>query len=217
MEHFINNDVIYRPLRKSDYNEIKQIINKSFGLHKYFNNSKVLKTVLKVYLQSCLAEKTFSSIAEKDNKVVGVIFGNTKSDYKIFKHIKPILLSSWYSFVLNVQATIKGDNIDDFKSMLITYSKLLSSSNRKFDGVLTLFAVTEESRGLGVGKKLLCYLRDYLKSTNTHEIYLYTDSSCNVGFYDSQGFSRIGTQGITIISQNKAVEMNVYLYEYTIQ
>lgn len=208
------NEVIYRPLRKSDHDEIKEIINSSFGLHKYFNNPKVLKTVLKVYLQSCLAEKTFSTIAEKDNKVIGVIFGNAKSDYKILKHIRPILLTRWYSIVLNVKAMIRGENISYFKRMLITYSKLLSSSNRTFDGVLTLFAVTKESQGLGVGKKLLYNLRDYLKSTNTHKIYLYTDSSCNVGFYDTQGFCRIGTQEINITSQSKAVEMDVYLYEY---
>lgn len=213
----MNNNVIYRPIRRSDYNEIKEIINDSFGLHKYFNNTKILKTVLKVYLQSCLAEKTFSCIAEKDNEVIGVIFGNAKSDYSTIRHLKPITLTGWYSLVLNIQAIIRGENIGEFKSMLITYSNLLTRSNRTFDGVLTLFAVTEESRGLGVGKKLLYYLRDYLKSTNTHGIYLFTDSSCNVGFYDSQGFSRIGTQEITITSQNKAVEMDVYLYEYTLQ
>lgn len=38
-------DIIYRPVNKSNYNEIKEIINERIGLHKYFNNPKVLRKV----------------------------------------------------------------------------------------------------------------------------------------------------------------------------
>nr|WP_246566699.1 GNAT family N-acetyltransferase [Tissierella simiarum] len=59
---------------------------------------------------------------------------------------------------------------------------------------LTLFAVIEECRGLGVGKTLISYLDEYLKEHNTHNIYLYTDSACNYGFYDNHGFVQLGEE-----------------------
>lgn len=209
-------EVIYKQIKKCDYKEIEAIINESFGLYKYFNNPKVLKTVLKVYLQSCLAEETFSCVAEKDNKVIGVILGNAKSDYSLLKHLKPIVMMGWYSLVMAVQAISTKESISDYKRMHKIYHELLVSSGKEFDGVLTLFAVTENSRGLGVGKKLVANLREYLKSTKTNEIYLYTDSSCNVGFYDSQGFKRIGTKDMQITKEDEQVNMDVYLYGYTV-
>ncbi|HBF65212.1 MAG TPA: hypothetical protein DDW34_05055 [Clostridium sp.] len=49
--------------------------------------------------------------------------------------------------------------------MLKVYHELLTNCGKNFDGILTLFAVTESSRGFGVGKKLVTKLCDYLKST----------------------------------------------------
>ncbi|HBF65213.1 MAG TPA: hypothetical protein DDW34_05060 [Clostridium sp.] len=83
-------EIIYREIKNCDYTEIQEIINESFRLYKYIDNPTVLKTFLKVYLQSCLSEKTFSCVAEKDKKVIGVILGNAKSDYSKLKHLKPI-------------------------------------------------------------------------------------------------------------------------------
>lgn len=208
--------ITYREIKKSDYEEIKAIINESFGLHKYIENPRVLKTALEIYLQSCLAEATFSCVAERDKQVIGIILGNAKNDYSLLKHLKPILLTGWYSLVIAVQTIGAKESISDYQNMQKIYHELLVSSGKKFDGVLTLFAVTESSRGLGVGKKLVANLREYLKSTNTNEIYLYTDSSCNVGFYDNQGFKRIGTQNMQITKEHEQVNMDVYLYQYIV-
>lgn len=210
-------EIIYRKLKKGDYNEVETIINESFELYKYIDNPKILNTVLKIYLQSCLAEKTFSCVAEKDEKVIGVILGNAKNDYNILKHLKPIFMMSWYSLVMAVQSIGAKEATSDYKRMHKIYHELSANCGKKFDGVLTLFAITDNSRGFGVGKHLLASLCEYLKETDTKNIYLYTDSSCNVGFYDSQGFIRIGTKNMEITKENKKTNIDVYLYEYTVK
>lgn len=143
-------EIIYREIKNSDYTEIQEIINESFGLYKYIDNPKVLNTFLKKYLQSCLAEKTFSCIAERDKKIIGVILGNSKSDYAIFKHVKPILMTGWYSLVMELQNISTKEKTEDYKRMHKLYNELLTNSKKEFEGVLTLFAVIEGSRGLGV-------------------------------------------------------------------
>jgi len=63
---------------------------------------------------------------------------------------------------------------------------------------------------------LLSNLCDYLKANSTKNIYLYTDSTCNYGFYDSQGFKRIDEKLITITCENKPISINVFLYGYKV-
>jgi len=185
------NEIIYREIKKDDYETVKSIINESFGLYRYIDNEKVLKNLLKLYLQSCLAEKTFSCVAEKD-----------------------VVL---YNSITTLKAIQYKSNISDYRNMHHIYHKLLAGREAEFDGVLTLFAVTEDCRGLGVGKKLLSNLCDYLRNHNTKHIYLYTDSTCNYGFYDSQGFERLAEKSFETTCESKLVTMNVFLYGYKVE
>lgn len=210
-------NVIYREIKKSDYGAIEAIINNSFGLYKYINDPKVLKSLLKMYLQSCLAEKTFSCIAEKDGKVVGVILGQAKSDYKYLSHLNHIFSVGFHSAAMTLKSTLYQCSTSDYKKVHEIYHKLISGKEKEFDGVLTLFAVTQDCRGLGVGKKLLFNFFEYLKKNNSTHIYLYTDSSCNYGFYDSQGFVRLDEETVQITSEHKANTLDVFLYDYTLK
>ncbi|MEG0692876.1 MAG: GNAT family N-acetyltransferase [Oscillospiraceae bacterium] len=210
-------EIIYRKLKKEDYNEVEEIINQSFGLYHYVDNPKMLNMLLKSYLQSCLAEKTFDCVAQKDGKVVGVILGNSKSDYKIFSHFKPTLAMIYYGILMNFQSLKCKEKADDYKNLHKIYAEFLKNRKNQFDGVLTLFAVSEDCRGLGVGKNLLSLLVEYLKKNNTTNIYLFTDTTCNYGFYDSQGFKRIDEKQLTITCSHKPMDIGVFLYGYKIK
>lgn len=208
------NNITYRKIRRADYEQIQEIINQSFGLYKYVEHPKVLKSLLQLYLQSCLAEQTCSCVAVKDGKVIGVIMGQAKSEYSFFTHLVPILGVVFYTLKTNVLARIYKCSTKDYKKIHEIYHKFLLGRKEEFDGVLTLFAVTEESRGLGIGKTLLHHLMKYLKKNNTHNIYLYTDSSCNYGFYERQGFVRLCEESMAITREKKQTTLDVYLYGY---
>lgn len=208
------NNITYRKIRRADYEQIQEIINQSFVLYKYVEHPKVLKSLLQLYLQSCLAEQTFNCVAEKDGKVIGVIMGQAKSEYRFSAHLVPILATVFYTLKTNVLAYIYKCSTQDYKGIHEIYDKFLLGRKQEFDGVLTLFAVSEESRGLGVGKTLLHHLLKHLKKKNTHNIYLFTDSSCNYGFYERQGFERLCEERMSITSEKKRATLDVYLYGY---
>lgn len=211
------NEIRYRKIKKEDYKAVQSMINHSFGLYKYINNEKVLNTLLKVYLQSCLAEKTFSCVAEKDGEVVGIILGQAKRDYKLLPHLPNILAMAYFNIVMSLQAVWYKEKVKDYKNMHQIYHELLKDRKNEFDGVLTLFAITENCRGFGVGKKLLSKLNAYLKEKGTNQIYLFTDSTCNYGFYDSQGFERVEERDLEVTSEHKRKKLNVFLYKYKIK
>lgn len=51
--------------------------------------------------------------------------------------------------------------------------QLLKKNNLNYDGVLSLFAVSDKSQGMGIGKDLLNQVKTYWKKTNTNHIYLF--------------------------------------------
>ena len=73
-------EFIYRRLKKSDYNEVQNLISDAFGLHDYVEDEKMLEKVKKIYLCSCLSEQKFSRVAVHKGKIVGIIMGASKND-----------------------------------------------------------------------------------------------------------------------------------------
>lgn len=205
------NTVVYRPLEKCDYPEIKKLIGEAFGIETYVKDKNQLDKVLNIYLQECITSSTYSNVAIKDNKVIGLILGSVDGQRKISK------LHNRISYLTNMVKIIfaaigKKGNLSEFSKLTDAYKELIKGRENLFQGCVQLFIVSKESRGLGIGKTLLGELFKYMKSYNVEKLYLYTDSNCNYGFYDSQGFTRLGERDIYF--DNGAMRLDVYLYGY---
>lgn len=207
--------IIYRPLQKRDAPAAELLINESFGLYLYVTDKKTLSHMTHAYLQSCLAEQTYCQVAEKDDQVVGVIMGKADKYYRISTHLFPMCAVLWQSMCMNVQAHRSGANTADYKIMHKIYHELLTGRKNNYDGVLTLFAVDSACRGYGVGKELLHRLEQYLYNCQVRCVYLYTDSTCNIGFYDHLGFSCVDKRDMTVTRSGEADSLQVFLYEKT--
>lgn len=210
-------NIQYRSIEKKDYSTICYILSDSFGLKRYVNNSKVLNVFQKQYLYSCLTEATYTCVAIKNGIVIGVLMANSKKKYSVLSHVSNSIAMMYYSILLWLFAIIYHQKLEDYRKIHTVYATFLKDRKHQFDGVLTLFAVTESCQGLGVGKQLVFNLNKYLKENNAKNIYLFTDSSCNYGFYDSQGFIRIDEKNIVITCHQKPMNMTVFLYQYNIE
>ncbi len=207
-------DIIYRKINKKDFEYIKHMMNKNFYLYEYIEDERVLQTFLNSYLYSCLAEKTFSMVAEKDGKAVGVILGNSKKQYKLYKTILNNIKLFYYTLLTAIKAKVYKTDIKQYRGMMQIYKELMKKANKDFDGVLTLFVVSEECQGLGIGKKLLSYFFEYEKQNDVKNIYVYTDSKCNYKFYDSQGFIKLNKGTFNVKTINNHFDLDIFLYEY---
>lgn len=206
----------YRPIERKDYAVIGEIINEAFGLYRYVTDPNSLKSIKQQYVYSCLSEATYTCVAEQDGEVVGVIMGNAKSNYKLFRHLPVICGTAWYGLKLILFGRKCQASVRDYKNLHRVYHTFSQKHKGEFDGVLTLFAVREICRGFGVGKKLLNGLLQYLRNQGTRRIYLYTDNTCNTGFYEHQGFERLEEQPLAMIRDGKSFELNVFLYGYSL-
>lgn len=206
----------YRPLEKRDYAAVCEILNQAFGLHRYVTDPKTLTNLKCQYIYSCLSEATYACVAEQNGEIAGVIMGNAKSDYRMFRHLPAVCSTAWYDFKLMFFVRKYQTGIQGYKNIHEVYHAFSRKHKGEFDGVLTLFAVKESCRGFGVGKKLLTGLLQYLRHQGTRRIYLYTDSTCNTGFYEHQGFKRIEKQPLDMIRDGKPFKLDVFLYGYSL-
>lgn len=206
--------ITYRPIEERDYLSVGEIINQAFGLYRYVADEKVLKCFKQQYVYSCLSEATYTLVAEQNDKVIGVIMGNAKSDYTVLAHLKYILFTFGYGIKMKYHGRKSKVGIEDYKRLHEIYHNFSRKHKGEFDGVLTLFAVNEKCRGLGVGKTLLAGLLEYLKKQDVKHIYLYTDTTCNYGFYEYQGFERLEEQSIVLTKDGHSFDMDVFLYGY---
>ena len=79
--------IIYRDINKKDYEDIKKLICETFGFDKFIKNEDLLDITTALYLQECIEDSSFSKIAEKDNKVIGMILGKSNNDKLIVPEI----------------------------------------------------------------------------------------------------------------------------------
>ncbi|MEG0615866.1 MAG: GNAT family N-acetyltransferase [Oscillospiraceae bacterium] len=179
--------VNFREFRRSDAAFLENIIRKTWNYDK-FCTPKVAKQMARVFLASCLTEQTFTKVALIGEKPVGIIMAKNivlhkkslPSLFNLAKAILPLTLSKDGRQTTNF-----------FKQINFIDNELLSSSGKKFDGEITFFAIGKECQGLGIGKNLFDFAREYLSNSGAKNFFLYTDSSCNFGFYEHQGMARL--------------------------
>lgn len=207
-------EVIYRSLEQKDYEDVKFLIDDAFGFSKFIKDLKFLDSMLNLYLHSCILDSSFANVAEKNGEVIGIILGNADMDTNRLKKFHNVL-SSINSICRLIFARKENKKaIKAFLEIDKAYKEIIKGKKADFQGALELFIVSQKSRGFGVGKNLLNHLLDYMKNMKVDSFYLYTDDRCNYGFYDSQGFTRIGEKNICFEHFN--MSLDVFLYSYTL-
>ncbi|MEC0092673.1 GNAT family N-acetyltransferase [Paenibacillus macquariensis] len=205
-------NVTYRKLTKKDYERVKELICDAFRFGEFIEDKKFLDSILNIYLHSCILDSSFSKVAEKDNKVIGVILGSAKKDKNRLSKSHSILVTASAFFKLMISSKENKKLFKEFLKIQDIYKEIIQGKQDSLQGCVHLFIISKESRGLGVGKTLINYLSNYMQSMEVESMYLYTDTRCNYGFYDSQNFKRLNEKEIYLDSIQE--KLNIFLYGY---
>lgn len=203
-------EVIYREIMKDDYDRIKELIDEAFGIHDLIQDKKFLDVILNLYLQSCILSSSFSEVAVKNNRVIGIILGKAQKDKHRLANAHNLLTLANTLFKVVTANKENRKAAKELTKVQNTYKEIIQGKEDDFQGYIELFIVSGESRGLGVGKTLMHHLSYYMRSMDVNSIYVYTDTRCNYGFYESQNFKRLNEKEIFLDSvQNKLL---IFLY-----
>ncbi|MCL2370546.1 MAG: GNAT family N-acetyltransferase [Firmicutes bacterium] len=209
-------NVIIREIMQSDIHVIKSLIIDAFGdgwnLRRYNQDSSFFQAAMEVYLSIFLSSATFGKVAVLNEKVIGAIICGVKNDTKRLIHLQGDMASNALALLTAAEAERK-DFSEHLSNSFQAIGQLLEGTSGH-DGSLDFIAVTKEARGLKIGKLLWDEAVKYFKSKKCKSIYLISDSACNVGFYDHNGFDKIDKTEARYNYSNGKKKFDIFLYEY---
>jgi len=209
-------NIIIREITENDISVIKPLIIEAFGegwnLGRYNHDTDFFNAVMEVYLSIFLGGCTFARAAVLDNQFVGAILCGAKNDTKKFTHLLGDMASNALA-LLTGSDNERRDFVEHLSNSFEAMGKLLANTDRH-DGSLDFIAVTEEAKGLKIGKQLWNEAVKYFKTQKCKAIYLISDSACNTGFYDHNGFKKIDQTEANYDYSNGKKRFDIFLYEY---
>lgn len=201
--------IILRDYREKDNQALENIIRKVWKYDE-LAGSRTASKLAKVFLYSCLTNQTYIQVAEADGIPVGVIMGK-----HIKKHKGP--LKYYIKQALSILSLFPSREGRQIAGMFGDISKidkeLLQKCGKDYQGEIAFFAVDPKYQGRGIGKMLYQQVMSYMERQNLKKIYLFTDTSCNFKFYESQGMKKSREHTHVFNIQQKKAEMKFYLYE----
>lgn len=202
-------NILLRDLKWDDLKALEDVIRVTWNYDR-FASPKTAKKLAKVYLASCLANQTFSRIAEADGLPVGVILGKDIENHHCpFKYRMRQILG-----IIQLLMMKEGRQLLKFYQAIDGVDqKLLEQCDKPYKGEVALFALSPEYRGLGLGKQLFHSLLQYMAQKGIPSFYLFTDTSCNFGFYEHQGMIRRQQYRCTVSLKGQTATMEFYLYD----
>lgn len=204
-------EIKIRAFQKQDIPYLEEIVRKTWKYDR-FASEKTAKRLAKVFLASCLTNQTFIRVAALGERSVGVIMAKDSKSHRCPLGYR--LRQVWQIFRLMI--TKEGRQVSSiFRSVNDIDQILLQERKKAYQGELAFFAIGEECRGKGIGAKLFAEVRDYMRQKGVENYYLYTDTSCNFGFYEHMGMQRCGEKKKTFEILGQQAEMQFYLYEDT--
>lgn len=197
-----------------DYNdkyfrEISKIINDNWHYNE-LASPKTAEILSFSYLYSCLSKQTFAKVALIDDIPIGIIVANNKNKFnfnllyklKLIKNIFLLAISSEGRKVSKIFGNV--DNIDN---------NLLTNLDKDYPAELVFFAVDPKFKGLGIGQSLFFKAIEYFKFNSINSFYLFTDTTCNFGFYEHYGMIRKGSFDETLITDKGKRKISFYIYD----
>lgn len=201
-----------REYQKSDFESLQDIIRKTWH-YDDLCGPKTSAKLAKVFLSSCLTNYTYSKVAVLDGKVEGIIL------VKDIENHKCPLSARWNQIksVVSLLCSKEGRNVSKiFGSVDGIDKELLKENGKTYPAELALFAVSEECRGKGIGKMLFRSAVEYMKREKLDEFYLFTDTSCNYGFYEHQGMKRCSEKKHEFDIKGQYAQMRFFIYDYQV-
>ncbi|KAB7790703.1 GNAT family N-acetyltransferase [Bifidobacterium leontopitheci] len=205
--------VILRPLRRGDYPTLVEMLRRMWYADPSMSETTA-RRLATIDLHHCLSRSTIATVAERDGRVVGVILARVDAamprwrQSPLNRHVRRMIGES-----LALPFSAEGRRgIRDAFDLVAVDRRLMRGLTPRYDAEIVLFLVDERMRGQGVGGTLFDHVLARFHAAGARHYFLFTDTTCNVGFYDHRGlFRRREERGI----HRDGSEDTYYLYEGT--
>ena len=210
-------EIIIRDIKEKDMPLLKSLIIEAFGdgwnLGQHDQRQDYFQALMEVYLSIFLNSSTFGKIAEFEGKAVGAVLASANEADRRFRRFQNNIAANTLALLTAPEAK-RMDIVEHLSQSFQAIGQLLENMTNTYDGSLEFIAVSKQAQGLKIGKMLWDEAVNYFQSQSVKSIYLISDSACNTGFYDHNGFSKIGATATEYNYTTGQKKSNIFVYEY---
>lgn len=201
--------VIYRAFEEADFEPLAAILQRTW--HNEWPNPAYNRLEAAHDLAHALSISSFSQVVLVDDEPRGIVTARVDGDRlpyaKAWSRTEEGLLRQMHE--TNALAT--RAYLAFLKNEERVNERLLEESGVDPASQITLLAVDESTRGLGIGSILLDAAASYVSSHGREGAYLYTDTDCSWKFYERRGLKRAASYR-TSREERKLLPREMYLY-----
>ncbi|MBW3087332.1 GNAT family N-acetyltransferase [Bifidobacterium sp. 82T24] len=162
---------------------------------------------------NCLSRRTFMRVADIDGQVAGLIVAadrrHPRTDHR--------LVLRQAAAGLRLLADAEGRRgLRTFAEYMATDRALdrdARGQGRRYDGEIVLFIVDDHYRGHGLGRLLFDAALAYFRDRGIDDVFLYTDTGCDYGFYDHRGMERRCSRRVDLDQAGGDAVEEMYIYD----
>ena len=214
-------EVYIRRLRRADYPVLVELIRQTWyadqtdgdtGGHEPADRARrhsVAWRLAAIDTHDCLARATHAAVAEQNGRVLGVILGSIPMNVtraQVLRHrLRQVRLA------LPMLASGAGRNgLCEQLGILHADRTLTRTVGKTYQAEIALFLVSPEAKGHGVGGRLFAHMLDWFQAIGVSEYFLFTDTTCDYGFYEHKGLERMAAETLSLAPGET---LNCFLYE----
>lgn len=200
--------VEYRPLQNEDIDALGAILGDIW--HSYTEGRKRIVSGI-IDLANFAQRNTFAEVAVAGGSPVGVIMARAGLPSKETQE-------RWSSVMQHACKKLDelGGSAADlarfFDAMKQADHDLLEQSASNPDFELVLFAVSDSTRGLGIGSTLMKHAQHYLANHGGSKAFILTDTDCSWEYYEHQGMKRVAEQSFAD-DKDRILPERMFVYE----
>jgi len=202
-----------RDIESVDLPRIIELMETSWDWAELFETLPPLEATLGMYLNQVLYDSSFAKVALLNGSIVGAIFGSAERDTPKYRML---MSDPTYHILalLNAPEEERKSVYEYMSKTLKVYEQMLEDEGNHYDGTLDFFVVAGEAKGHGIGKALWRELAAYFTERQAKQIYVYTDTTCNIGFYEHLGFTKKSAHEVTYFFDGEPETQTLFLYDY---
>ena len=201
--------VTYRPFVEDDFEELAAIVQAEW--HRHLPTPELASLAAKNDLAYMLSIATFSQVALVDGTPRGIILACPDGK-------RTTVSRRWLKISENCLRRLRElapeEAAEHWAAIELTNEKnaaLLKKSGFSGSTEISLLAVSESARGMGLGGVLIDAATTHLLSNGANKAFLYTDTDCSWSFYEHEGFKRVGTYR-SARNEQRLLPKELYVY-----
>ncbi|PJM72609.1 hypothetical protein CS006_08525 [Bifidobacterium primatium] len=208
----MTSQAVLRAMRTEDMPKIEDIVRRTWN-YDGLVSPRTAELLARIDACNCLSRRTFMRVADIDGDVAGLIVVNDRRNPRRDLRLTFRQIASYAALATSRDGREGLAMFHEYMRTDRELSRDARTQGMSYDGEIVLFIVNDRYRGHGVGRRLFDAALEHMDDAGIGDFFLYTDTTCDFGFYDHRGLTRRCERHASYTLAGKRFDEDMYIYD----